>query len=315
MYADYGVSERERPSETSYNPPGTRSSDIAANTMGHPPMRAYSTREVAELLGVAPERVRALARTVITEPARDARGRYRFSFQDIVLLRQAQGILNGHRHPRRAWRAMRKLNHQLHGRPLSSIRLRVEGRDVLVSASNTTWNPESGQTLFDFSSDRTERATSISLAERRSAALASRLAKSADDWFELGIALESVGATLDAEAAYRNAFRVDASHVDSRVNLGRMRHAARALAEAERLYREAIAIAPQHGVAHFNLGVVLEDMDSIDEAMREYQAALACDPPVPEAHFNLARLFEQRGDQRTALRHLASFKRLKDRSK
>jgi len=282
--------------------------------MGHSPMRAYSTREVAELLGVAPERVRALARTVIAEPARDERGRLRFSFQDIVLLRQAQGLLNGNGHPRRVWRAMRKLNRQLHGRPLSSIRLRVEGKDVLVSASNTTWNPESGQTLFDFSVDRSQPATSVSLAERRSAALASRLAKSADDWFELGIALESVGATLDAEAAYRNAFRVDPSHVDSRINLGRMRHAARALAEAETLYREAIALSPKHGIAHFNLGVVLEDKGSIDEAMREYHAALECEPPVAEAHFNLARLFEQRGDQRMALRHLASFKRLKDRS-
>src|SRR5690606_16159386 len=243
--------KRRQPEQTATPPirrnrlqsrPGTRRRHRATTrTMGHSPMRAYSTREVAELLGVAPARVRALARTVIAEPARDERGRLRFSFQDIVLLRQAQGLLNGNGHPRRVWRAMRQLNRQLRDRPLSSIRLRVEGRDVLVSASNTTWNPESGQTLFDFSTDRTESAASVSLAERRSAALASRLAKSADDWFELGIALESVGATLDAEAAYRNAFRVDASHVDSRINLGRMRHAARALAEAEALYREAIA--------------------------------------------------------------------------
>lgn len=275
-------------------------------------MKAYSTREVAELLGVAPARVRALARTVIAEPARDERGRLRFSFQDIVMLRQAQSVLNGHAHPRRAWRAIRTLGQQLGTRPLSSIKIRVEGRDVLVSASNTTWNPESGQTLLDFSGEA--RAESVSLAERRSAVLASRLAKSADDWFELGIALESVGATLDAEAAYRNAFRVDTQHVDSRINLGRMRHAAQALAEAESLYREALSLSPEHGIAHFNLAVVLEDKDEIDSAMAEYHMALECEPPVAEAHFNLARLFEQRGDQRAALRHLASFKRLKDRT-
>lgn len=274
-------------------------------------MKAYSTREVAELLGVAPARVRALARSVITEPVRDERGRLRFSFQDIVMLRQAQGLLNGNGHPRRVWRAMRTLGRQLGERPLSSIKMRVEGRDVLVTASNTTWNPESGQTLFDFFGEG--GAERVSLAERRSAALASRLAKSAEDWFELGIALESVGATLDAEAAYRNAFRVDERHVDSRINLGRMRHAAQALAEAEALYREAIRLSPGHGVAHFNLGVVLEDKNAFDEAMTEYRNALECEPPIAEAHFNLARLFEQRGDQRAALRHLASFKRLKDR--
>ena len=275
-------------------------------------MRAYSTREVADLLGTTPERVRALARTAVVNPQRDARGRLRFSFQDIVLLRAAQGLLKGNGSPRRVWRAMRTLGRQLDGRPLSSIRMRVEGADLLVSASNTTWNPESGQTLFDFS--QVSGADSVSLAEKRSSALASRLAKTADEWFELGVALESVGATLDAEAAYRNAFRMDKAHVDSRINLGRMRHAAQALREAESLYRQAIAFCPGHGVAHFNLGVVLEDEGLIEEAMHMYQRALACEPPVPEAHFNIARLYEQRGDQRAAIRHLASFKRLKDRS-
>lgn len=276
-------------------------------------MKAYSTREVADLLGVAPQRIRDLAHAMLHTPARDARGRFRFSFQDVVLLRTALGLLNGHDSPRRVWRAMRTLGRQSDGQPLSSIRMRVEGRDVLVSARNTTWNPLSGQTLFDFS--RPAAAERVSLSERKSAALASRLAKSADDWFELGIALESVGATLDAEAAYRNAFRVDAEHVDSRINLGRLRHAAEALDEAEALYRRALEIAPEHGIAHFNLGVVLEDRGVAKAAMSEYQAALVCDPAVIEAHFNLARLYEQQGDQRSALRHLASFKRLQDRTR
>ncbi len=276
-------------------------------------MRAYSTREVAELLGVAPERIRTLARTVLKGAARDPRGRLRFSFQDIVLLRQAQRLLSANRHRRRIWRAMRTLQQQCDGRPLSSIKLRLEGANVLISSSNTTWNCESGQTQFDFSAGQSQPTTSVSLAERRSSARAAPLASSADDWFELGIALESDGETIDAEAAYRNALRVDTSHVDSRINLGRMRHAAGALEDAEALYREAIALSPQHGVAHFNLGVVLEDTGSTDDAMRQYQAALASDPPVAEAHFNLARLFELRGDQRAALRHLSSFKRMKDR--
>lgn len=275
-------------------------------------MKAYSTREIAELLGMAPERIRALARTAFVNPQRDARGHLRFSFQDIVLLRTAQGLLSGEQSPRRVWRAMRTLGkQQQNGRPLSSVKMRIQGEDLLVSAGNTTWNPESGQTLFDFSRDRA--ADRVSLLERRGQARASQVAKSADDWFELGIALEQVGATLDAEAAYRSAFASDPAHVDSRINLGRLRHAAQALPEAESLYREALALDPQHGVAHFNLGVVLEDRGALKEAMQMYERALACDPPVAEAHFNLARLYEHKGDQQAALRHLSSFKRLKDR--
>ncbi|MBN1240480.1 MAG: tetratricopeptide repeat protein [Gammaproteobacteria bacterium] len=275
-------------------------------------MKAYSTREISELLGMPPEKIRALARTAIVNPQRDARGHLRFSFQDIVLLRTAQGLLADEKNPRRVWRAMRTLGKQQHnGRPLSAIRMRLEGADVLVSSGNTTWNPVSGQTLFDFSRDGA--AEKVSLLEPRSTARASQVAKSADDWFELGIALEQVGATLDAEAAYRSAFSEDPSHVDSRINLGRLRHAAQALPEAEALYRRALALDPGHGVAHFNLGVVLEDRGKLEQAMEAYHSALRCDPPVPEAHFNLARLYERCGDQRAALRHLSSFKRLKDR--
>jgi tetratricopeptide (TPR) repeat protein len=274
-------------------------------------MKAYTTREIADLLGMAPERIRSLARTAFVNPQRDARGRLQFSFQDIVLLRTAQSLLSAEKSPRRVWRAMRTLGKQQHdGRPLSAVRMRIEGAELLVSAGNTTWNPVSGQTLFDFSRDGA--ADSVSLLERRSTARASRVAKTADDWFELGIALERVGATLDAEAAYRSAFAIDPAHVDSRINLGRLRHAAQALAEAESLYREALALDPAHGIAHFNLGVVLEDRGALKEAMETYKRALKCDPPVPEAHFNLARLYEHSGDQRAALRHLSSFKRLKD---
>src|SRR5690606_192386 len=102
-------------------------------------MKAYSTREIAELLGMPPERIRALARAAFVNPQRDARGHLRFSFQDIVLLRTAQGLLSSDRNPRRVWRAMRTLGGQQHnGRPLSSVRMRLEGSDILVSAGNTT---------------------------------------------------------------------------------------------------------------------------------------------------------------------------------
>lgn len=259
-----------------------------------------------------PERIRALARTAFVKPQRDARGHLRFSFQDIVLLRTAQGLLKNEGNSRQVWRAIRTLGQQLRDtRPLSSIKMRLEGADVLVSASNTTWNPVSGQTLFDFSLDRA--VDKVSQLERPTNVPAARVAKTADDWFELGIALERVGATLDAEAAYRNAFEIEPSHVDSRINLGRLRHAAQALIEAEALYRHAVALDSGHAVAHFNLGVVLEDRGEVQEAMEMYKRSLQCDPQVAEAHFNLARLYESSGDPRAALRHLSSFKRLKDR--
>lgn len=274
-------------------------------------MSAYSTRQLAALLDLPPKRIRALARAALLEPARDSRGHLLFSFQDLVLLRTAKALLNAHGSARRIRRAMRNLGLQLgEGKPLCSVRMHLQGSDLLATAGNTTWAPESGQTLFDFSHRREKGSVEPIATPAASAAESSE--PSAEEWFELGLALEQSGAVSDAEAAYRRAFAVDPAHVDSRINLGRLRHQARALEEAAGLYRQALALDPSHAIAHFNLGVVLEDGGEIEAAIETYQCAAALDPKLGEAHYNLARLFELRGDERSALRHLASFKRIKD---
>jgi tetratricopeptide (TPR) repeat protein len=275
-------------------------------------MRAYSTRQLASLLGVKPHRVRAWARTGLVEPDRTSRGHLRFSFQDLVLLRTAQHLFGAQRNVRRTWRALRNVVRQLGGaRPLSSIRMRFEGRELIASAGRMTWDAETGQALLDFS-----RGSAASVAPLRGRPIRENepaTGPTAGEWFELGIALEETGGASEAEAAYRQALSVDPAHVDSRVNLGRLRHAAAALAEAEALYRQAVDLAPDHAIAHFNLGVVLEDRGACDEAIEAYKRALALDPALGEAHFNLARLYEQNGDAQSALRHLSTFKRLQDR--
>jgi tetratricopeptide (TPR) repeat protein len=278
-------------------------------------MSSYSTRQLAALLGMPAERIRALARTALVAPRRTPRGHLRFSFQDLVLLRTAKSLLNGNRNARRVWRALRSLGRQLGAsRSLSSIRMQLQGSELLATAGRTTWHAESGQTVLDFS--RAGSAATVEPLAPRAAARAGRAARrepSAEEWFELGIALEQTGTAGEAEAAYRRAFEIDPAHVDSRINLGRLRHAAEALEEAEALYREALGLAPGHAIVHFNLGVVLEDRGTLDEATKMYERALALDPTLAEAHYNLARLFELRGDERAALRHLSSFKRLQKR--
>jgi tetratricopeptide (TPR) repeat protein len=274
-------------------------------------MRAYSTRQLAALLGVQPHRVRAWARTGLVEPDRTPRGHLRFSFQDLVLLRTTKHLLTSERGARRTWRALRNVVRQLRGgRPLSSIRMRFEGAELLASAGSTTWDAESGQTLLDFSGDS---GADVAPLRRRVAEHARPTAPTAQEWFDLGIALEETGGAPEAEAAYRQALSVDPSHIDSRINLGRLRHAAHALGEAEALYRQALNRDPAHAIAHFNLGVVLEDRGAYGEAIEMYKRALGLDATVREAHFNLARLYEQSGDKQAALRHLSSFKRLEDR--
>lgn len=272
-------------------------------------MKAYSTREVADLLGLSTARVRALARSGIVNPQRDARGRSSFSFQDLVLLRTAKGLIDANVPARRINKALQALASQLPtDRPLSAVRVQIDGDRVVVRDSNSSWEPESGQTLLDFSIR--ELGEKVAPLARDSVQRALRAASTADDLFQAALESEQIGANAEAEAAYRNVIAADASHVAAHINLGRLRHVARALDEAERLYRRALEIEPSHPTARFNLGVVLEDRGATNEAIEEYREAVRLDPRVADVHFNLARLYQQTGDQQAALRHFSRFRAL-----
>jgi len=271
-------------------------------------MKAYSTREVAELLGISVQRVRALVRAGIVTPQQQ-RGKSAFSFQDLVMLRTAKGLADANVPSRRILRSLKALSAQLPAdRPLSAVRVRIDGDRVIVRDSNSSWEPESGQTVLDFSIR--ELGEKVASLARESVQQSLSRAKNAEDLFQAALESEQIGANADAESAYRGVLAAEPSHVAARINLGRLRHVARSLDEAENLYREALRLDPNHPTARFNLGVVLEDRGATTEAIEEYREAARLDPRVADVHFNLARLYSQAGDQQAALRHFSRFRAL-----
>ena len=56
-------------------------------------MNAYSTRDVAALLGLSIAQVRSYVRAGLLAPSRSAAGRYHFTFRDIAFLRTAKELL------------------------------------------------------------------------------------------------------------------------------------------------------------------------------------------------------------------------------
>ncbi|MGH7703588.1 MAG: MerR family transcriptional regulator, partial [Gemmatimonadales bacterium] len=115
-------------------------------------MKFFSTREAADLLAIPAPRLRAYARVGYITPARGPRRAYRFSFQDLVLLRTAKGLAAARVPSRRINRALRQLVRQLpRGRALSEVRITAEGGRIVVRDGDTAWNPESGQVQLDFS--------------------------------------------------------------------------------------------------------------------------------------------------------------------
>jgi len=270
-------------------------------------MKAYSTREVAELLGLSTARIRSLMRSVT--PQRNTTGPASFTFQDLVLLRTAKGLIDANVPTRRVTKALQALASQLPtDRPLSAVRVQIDGDRVIVRDSASSWEPESKQTVLDFS--MRELGDKVAPLARESVQHALRTASSADDLFQAALESEEIGAAAEAETAYRNAIAADPAHVSAHINLGRLRHVGKGLEEAEKLYRRAIELEPSHPTARFNLGVVLEDRGATGEAIEQYCEAVRLDPRVADVHFNLARLYQQTGDQQAALRHFSRFRAL-----
>jgi tetratricopeptide (TPR) repeat protein len=270
----------------------------------------FTAREVAGLLGLSVSQVMAYVRAGIVSPRPGARREYRFALPDVVLLRTAKGLEDKIPGPKLR-RALRKLKEQLPPeRPLSAVRITVDGDEIVARDGPNAWKPESGQRVLEF--EVSELASKVAPLVRRAAKEAREVADdlTADDWFELGFEME-ISEPDQARDAYRRTLELDPDHVPARVNLGRLLHEKKQFKLAEVHYRLAVAVEPENTTALFNLGVALEDLGRLDEAAGTYESTLKHEPEHADAHFNLAQLYERLGKKALAIRHLKAYQSIR----
>jgi tetratricopeptide (TPR) repeat protein len=276
-------------------------------------MTGYTLEDVARLLGLSTSQIRSYTRAGFLSPAAGPRGEPRFSFQDLVLLRAAKGLMAARIPQAAIRRSLRRLRQQLpRGRALSELRITAEGDEIVVRDGGVAWSPESGQLVLDFQvAALAQRAAPIA---RRQAAAARRIEAEldAEQWFELGLELE-VRSPEEARDAYRRALELDPVHLDAHVNLGRLLQEAGRAEEAVTHYRAVVEGHPDHATAWFNLGVALEDLGRAKDASKAYGEAIAADRGMADAYYNLARLHVQAGKKAAALRCLSKYKLLTER--
>jgi DNA end-binding protein Ku len=269
--------------------------------------RQLALTEAARLVGLREAQVRALVRSGLCRPARRGR-RYAFTFQDLVVLRAARGLLERGVPAARVRRALAALARDLPAdRPLSGVRIRADGRDVAVLDGGSAWQPETGQTLLAFDVDPlAEEVAALPRAAPQAGGDARVAARRA---FEE--ALDQDGVDDDAaRRAYRRALALDPELADAWVNLGRLLHEAGRAEEAVHCGEEALARSPDDPVVHFNLALALEEVKGVEAALGHYRRALELDPDFADAHYNLASLYEQLGRGADALRHYREYKKL-----
>jgi tetratricopeptide (TPR) repeat protein len=267
-------------------------------------MSGYSVRDVEKLVHMPRSAIRALVEAGFVSPARGPRNSWRFSFQDLIVLRTAQALAAAKVPRKRITRSVQELRRHLpESMPLSGLSIAAEADRVVVKEGSRSWQAESGQYLLAFEGDPADG--SLSILERPNAPIPAHT----ENWYEQGTALESQDKER-AREAYEQAIAADPGHVEARINLGCLLHEMGRLEEAERVYRDALRANLRDPVLSYDLGVLLDDMGRKREAMEAYQAALQGDPRFADCHYNLALLYEGLGRPKDAIRHMAEYRKL-----
>jgi len=275
-------------------------------------MRSYSVRDVERILRLAPETTRGLIRAGFVRPTRGARREYRFSFQDLIVLRTARALIDARISPKRIQRSLERLRRELpESVPLSGLSISAVGEQVVVREGEAHRQVDDGQYLLglEVSMENGVLLVVEHPQETRAPRAVPPAAAPQSDWFAEALALEG----SDPEAAlgaWRRAVQDDPRDAAAWTNWGRLLHERGHTRQAADVYRRALAQVGPDALLLFNQGVLLEDLGNAAAALTSYHTALEEDPDLADCHYNLARLYESLGQPQHAIRHLGQYRRL-----
>lgn len=260
----------------------------------------YTVTEVARLFGFTPSRLRYWHRSGLIEPSARIEGRNYYTFQDLVSVRAAKGLLDHGVPLQRVRASVASLRQEFPDatRPLSEIKVSAEGGTVLVQDDAGTYEPTTGQSVLDFSVDGLESDVVQLLHfdhDDRTRAYEHYLEGCRYD--------EDEATFAEAERAYKKALALDPTLATALTNLGNLEYRRGDVVQAEEYYRRALACDPEQPEALYNLGFLCFERDEVEQAILLFDQALGSDPSFADAHFNLAMALEEGGDYASANRH------------
>jgi tetratricopeptide (TPR) repeat protein len=265
-------------------------------------MQDYSIADIERITGLSRGAVRSLIRQQFVAPHRGRRREYRFTFQDLLVLRTAKALSGARLSNRRITRSLRSLRRRLPEQaPISGLSLRAVGDSVSIREGQSEWDSDSGQYLLAL--DVVVTNGTVHLIERPLAAQPPGIDRLFDDAAQL-----ENSQPQRAIGLYQRCLELDDANVEARVNCARLLQQDGQFDLAEQLYRDEAC--RRDAGALFNLGVLLEDTGRNSEAIDSYLAAIGIDPDFADAHYNLARLYEIQGNQPHMIRHLRQYRTL-----
>lgn len=260
----------------------------------------YTRSEVERMMGISRRELNYWTRLRLVLP-RARWGERFFNFSDLVALETIKRLAARSVPARRLHRAIAALQRELGSTrtPLSMLRISTNGKQVVVhspTAEARPFEPLTGQFVLNF--ETSELA-------RKLHAMASR---SAEEWFELGLANDSTAESLgQAALAYRKAVDAAPEWVEAHINLGTTLYQLGRMEEARVEFALAVEFEPENALAEFNLGCVLEQLGQTKDAIQHLVRAIEISPGLADAHLNLALAYEKSGQTQSAIRHLSLY--------
>jgi tetratricopeptide (TPR) repeat protein len=271
----------------------------------------FSVKQVAELFGLQEARLRYWAQTGFVGPSVRKRGRFFYTFQDLVSVKLAKELLAGGLSLQKVRRNLDALRRALPEaeRPLSKLRVCSDGETLVVLDRDRAFAPTSGQVIMDFALE----ALSVQAAEIHAIApaLGSGRApadeRSAYRCFLDGCEAEARGDLARARAAFSRALELAPALAAAHTNLGNLDHVAGDHAAARARYERALALDPEQPEARFNLGNTLDDLGETELAIAELRQVCSRCPEFADAHYNLAVILVRVGGHGQARDHFRRY--------
>lgn len=297
----------------------------------------YSIKDVAQIFGLEPSRLRYWAQTGFVNPSVRRSGRLFYTFQDLVAVRTAKGLLDAGLSLQKVRKNLESLRALLPdvAHPASKMRICSDGETVIAVDGGVAFEPATGQVVMSFTVDglSSEVAEILALPGAQAAeahddapAIAEtaptpldRLVPagephSAYQCFLHGCAAEDRGDLALAEQLYRQAILAQPSLAAACTNLGNLLYRRGALADARAAYEHALEYEPGQAEARYNLGNLLEDLGETEMSIAELRRVCFTHPEFADAHYNLGLMLARVGGLVQARKHLERYLELEGES-
>jgi tetratricopeptide (TPR) repeat protein len=260
----------------------------------------FTRQEFQRILDVSEKQLSYWEKLHLISPRKPGAAKF-YDFRDLISLRTAKQLIETGVPASRLRRSMVALNQKLSEveSPLAELRIRSNGKDVIVEQAGAQLEPLTGQFVLNF--ETRELIDKVRVMPERSE----------EDWFAVGLQYDADPATrMEAAAAYERAISVDPGHVGALINLGMLSYDLGDLQKAATCFQQAVKLAPENAIAQFNLGSVLEEMGRLEEARQHLRLAVRLNSRYADAHYNLAFVCDKLGDFTEAREHWSAYVKL-----